>query len=145
MALNASTALLSLVSKLCSAFDLDLALIGFSEISSEKLMKEVNKEMRVTKDDFLRELFSLNRVIFFEKDIDESLVGYKVVTTSNPDNNKTTLPSGKLCMIMGLGPKGLPKSYLKKSKYHFELTGFKVAFETGIAMGAISSELGAIT
>jgi len=129
-------------SKLCSAFDLDLALIAFPKISPEKLMKEVNKEMRVTKDDFLAALFSLKRVMLFENDIEESLVGQKVVTTSNPDKDKTDLPSGKLCMVMGLGPKGLPKSYLKKSNYHFELTGSNVAFETGTAMGAISSELG---
>ena len=129
-------------SKLCSAFDLDLALIAFPKISPEKLMKEVNKEMRVTKNDFLAALFSLKRVMLFENDIEESLVGQKVVTTSNPDKDKTDLPSGKLCMVMGLGPKGLPKSYLKKSNYHFELTGSNVAFETGTAMGAISSELG---
>ena len=128
-------------SKLCAAFDLDLALIGFPAISSEKLVKEVNKEMRVTRNDFLSELLSLGRVVFFEKDIDESLTGKKVVTTSNPDTNKTTLPSEKLCMVMGLGPKGLPKSYINKSDYHFELTGLNVAFETGTAMGALSSEL----
>ena len=128
-------------SKLCAAFDLDLALIGFPAISSEKLVKEVNKEMRVTRNDFLSELLSLERVLFFEKDIDESLAGKKVVTTSNPDTNKTTLPREKLCMIMGLGPKGLPKSYINKSDYHFELTGLNVAFETGTAMGALSSEL----
>ena len=128
-------------SKLCAAFDLDLALIGFPAISSEKLVKEVNKEMRVTRNDFLSELLSLERVLFFEKDIDESLAGKKVVTTSDPDTNKTTLPREKLCMIMGLGPKGLPKSYLNKADYHFELTGLNVAFETGTAMGALSSEL----
>ena len=132
-------------SKLCAAFNLDLALIDFPKISSEKLVKEVNKEMRVTRNDFLSELLSLGRVLFFEKDIDESIAGRKVVTTSNPDANKTILPSGRLCMIMGLGPKGLPKSYLNKSDYHFELTGLNIAFETGTAMGALSSELGHLT
>ena len=44
-------------------------------------------------------------------------------------------------MIMGLGPKGLPRSYLKKATYHFELTGSNIAFETGTAMGAISAVL----
>jgi len=128
-------------SKLCSAFDLDLALIGFPSTSSEKLMKEVNKEMRVTKDDFLHNLFSLNRVLFFDKEIDESRVGKKVITTSNPDSKKIDLPNGKLCMIMGLGPKGLPASYVRNSQYHFELTGSNVAFETGTAMGSICSVL----
>ena len=44
-------------------------------------------------------------------------------------------------MIMGLGPKGLPKSYVGKSNYHFEITGPEVAFETGTAMGAIAGQL----
>jgi len=132
-------------SKLCAAFDLDLALISFPVISPKKLVKEVNKEMRVTRNDFLSELLSLGRVLFFEEDIDELLAGRKVVTTSNPDNDKTTLPSEKLCMVMGLGPKGLPKSYIKKSDYHFELTGLNVALETGTAMGALSYELGQLS
>ena len=42
---------------------------------------------------------------------------------------------------MGLGPKGLPKSYIVKSNYHFEITGSGVAFETGTAMGAIAGQL----
>ena len=42
---------------------------------------------------------------------------------------------------MGLGPKGLPKSFVSKVAYHFELTGSNVAFETGTAMGAISAHL----
>ena len=51
------------------------------------------------------------------------------------------IPDGKLCMIMGLGPKGLPKSYLGHSPYQFEITGSGVAFETGTAMGAIAGHL----
>ena len=42
---------------------------------------------------------------------------------------------------MRLGPKGLPKSFVSKAAYHFELTGSNVAFETGTAMGAISAYL----
>ena len=44
-------------------------------------------------------------------------------------------------MIMGLGPKGLPKFYIDNSNYHFEITGSEVAFETGTAMGAIAGHL----
>ena len=51
------------------------------------------------------------------------------------------MPSGKLCMIMGLGPKGLPKSYVENSNHHFEITGKNIAFETGTAMGAIAGNL----
>ena len=42
---------------------------------------------------------------------------------------------------MGLGPKGLPKSYLGQSSYQFEITGSDIAFETGTAMGAIAGHL----
>ena len=42
---------------------------------------------------------------------------------------------------MGLGPKGLPKSFLESSSCHFELTGSNVAFETGTAMGSIAGRL----
>ena len=126
---------------LCSAFDLDLALIGFPKVESEKLMNEVKKEMRLPNEDYLSSLFSNQRVRFFDKDIDESWAGSKVATTANPDANKLELPDGRLCMIVGLGPKGLPKSFLKASNCHFELTGSNIAFETGTAMGSIAGHL----
>ena len=44
-------------------------------------------------------------------------------------------------MVMGLGPKGLPKPLLESSSYHFELTGSNIAFETGTAMGSIAGRL----
>ena len=126
---------------LCSAFDLDLALIGFPKVESEKLMNEVKKEMRLPNEGYLSSLFSNQRVRFFDKDVDESWAGSKVATTANPDANKLELPDGRLCMIVGLGPKGLPKSFLKASNYHFELTGSNIAFETGTAMGSIAGHL----
>ena len=64
-----------------------------------------------------------------------------VATTESPDSSKSSLPEGRLCMVMGLGPKGLPTSFISKSKYNFELTGSKIGFETGTAMGAISAHL----
>ena len=126
---------------LCSAFDLDLALIDFPKIESGQLINEVKKEMRLPNEGYLSSLFSNQRVRFFDKDVDESWAGSKVATTANPDVNKLELPDGRLCMIMGLGPKGLPKSFLKASDYHFELTGSNIAFETGTAMGSIAGHL----
>jgi len=126
---------------LCSAFDLDLALIDFPKIESGQLINEVKKEMRLPNEGYLSSLFSNQRVRFFDKDVDESWAGSKVATTANPDANKLELPDGRLCMIMGLGPKGLPKSFLKASDYHFELTGSNIAFETGTAMGSIAGHL----
>ena len=126
---------------LCSAFDLNMALIGFPEIKPERLVNEIKKEMRLPNEGYLSQLLSNNRVRFFEKDIDESWAGAKVVTTENPDSKKLSRPEGEICMVMGLGPKGLPKSYVSKCKHHFEITGSGVGFETGTAMGAIAGHL----
>ena len=128
-------------SNLCAAFDLDLALINFPQISSEKLVNEIKKEMRLPNEGYTKLLFDKNRVQFFEKEIDETWAGSIIATTANPDIAKSSLPEGRLCMVMGLGPKGLPKSFIADVKYHFELTGSNVAFETGTAMGAISAHL----
>ena len=73
-------------SNLCSAFDLDLALIGFPEISTDELIKEIKKEMRLSNEGYISKLISNNRFRFFEKDIDELWAGSKVVTTANPDS-----------------------------------------------------------
>ena len=126
---------------LCSAFDLDLALIGFPSIETEKLVREVKKEMRLPNDGHLSVLLALDRVRFFGDEVDETWAGTKVATTANPDVDKLELPDGRLCMVMGLGPKGLPRSFLKASDYHFELTGSNIAFETGTAMGSIAGHL----
>ena len=131
-------------SNLCAAFDLDLALINFPSISSEKLVNEIKKEMRLPNEGYTKLLLEKNRLQFFEKEIDERWSGSIIATTANPDSAKSSLPNGRLCMVMGLGPKGLPKSFVSKAAYHFELTGSNVAFETGTAMGAISSHLGMI-
>ena len=128
-------------SNLCAAFDLDLALINFPEISSEKLVKEIRKEMRLPNEGYTKLLLDNNRVQFFDNKIDENWSGSVVATTASPDFSKSSLPSGRLCMVMGLGPKGLPKSFVSNANYHFELTGSNVAFETGTAMGAISAHL----
>ena len=105
------------------------------------MINEIKKEMRLPNEGYLSQLFSKDRVRFFDKDIDESWAGSKVVTTANPEPKKQNLPDGKLCMVMGLGPKGLPKSYLGQSSYQFEITGSDIAFETGTAMGAIAGHL----
>ena len=128
-------------SNLCASFDLDLALINFPDIALEKLVKEIKKEMRLPNDGYIKLLIDKNRVKFFKKEIDESWSGTVVATTENPDYSKSSLPKGRLCMVMGLGPKGLPISFISKSKYNFELTGSNIGFETGTAMGAISAHL----
>lgn len=126
---------------LCSAFDLNLALIGFPEIEGKKIASEIKKEMRLPNEGYFSQLLLYNRVKFFEKDVDESWAGTKIITTENPDSKKLGKPEGKICMIMGLGPKGLPDKFIEASDNHFEITGSGVGLETGTAMGAIAAHL----
>lgn len=128
-------------SNLCAAFDLDLALVHFPEISSENLVKEIKKEMRLPNGGYTELLIEKNRIKFFKNEINDQWAGTIIATTENPDSSKPPLPDGRLCMVMGLGPKGLPVSFVNNSRHHFELTSKKIGLETGTAMGAISAHL----
>ena len=128
-------------SNLCAAFDLNLALVHFPEISFENLVKEIKKEMRLPNGGYIELLIEKKRVQFFKNKINVQWAGTIIATTESPDYSKLSLPDGRLCMVMGLGPKGLPVLFVKNSRYHFELTTKKIGFETGTAMGAISAHL----
>ena len=77
-----------------------------------------------------------------------------VATTSRPAKEKATSlekaleqarathPLKRLCFIMGLGKKGLPRSLLDNVEHHVELTGSNIPLETATAMGIIARELG---
>jgi hypothetical protein len=79
-----------------------------------------------------------------------------VATTSRPAKEKATSienaleqarathPLERLCLVMGLGKKGLPGSLLDKVDHHVELTGSGIPLETATAMGIIARELGQI-
>ena len=51
-------------------------------------------------------------------------------------------PLKRVCLIMGLGRKGLPRSLLDKVPYHLEITGSGVPLETATAMGILAYMLG---
>jgi hypothetical protein len=48
---------------------------------------------------------------------------------------------GNLCVFIGLGRQGLPKSLLDNCPDQFELTGIGASLETAVAMGAIAQRL----
>ena len=131
-------------SNLCAAFDLNLALVHFPEISSENLVKEIKKEMRLPNGGYTELLIEKIEYNFLKMKYDQ-WAGTIIATTENPDYSKLSLPEGRLCMVMGLGPKGLPRSFVNNANYHFELTSKKIGFETGTAMGAISAHLNTIS
>ena len=79
--------------------------------------------------------------------------GLAIATTSRPDKKKTISlddarkkannhPKKRLCVIMGLGRKGLPNKLLDAVDYHNEITGSNVSLETSTAMGIIAQMMG---
>ena len=47
----------------------------------------------------------------------------------------------RVVVLMGLGRKGLPASFLKAAPAHLELTGRNVSLETATAMGVIAERM----
>ncbi len=131
---------------LCVAYDLDLALLGFPTNDLQSFIKQVRADTNVGEGGrYLDQLISEKRITLIPcswKDAPGDYPALPVATTSKPDRNKTEIPTGeKLCMIMGLGKKGLPPSIITNAKYHLELTGRNIPLETCTAMGAIAERL----
>ena len=143
---------------LCHAFGLDLALMGFPTSDLAQLVKEAAKETNIGDggrylDDLVRE----SRVLLVpcttkEPPSDWSVLGLPVATTSEPHLSKVAdfgsilaaaraAGARRLCLIMGLGKRGLPPSLLNAVPWHLELTGRNVSMETATAMGVIAERL----
>jgi len=74
-------------------------------------------------------------------------LGTVVVTTCNPGEGKLADPAWaasealrgrSLCLVFGLGPRGLDKKVLKIGQKHLEVTGKSYSLETCTAIGAVA-------
>jgi hypothetical protein len=144
---------------LCVAFGLDLALMGFPADNLEELVKTVASDTNVGKGGkYLKELAREGRVVLVSctkskppEDWEE--LGLPVATTSRPSRDKkvdmakaaalaaSLHPEKRVCIIMGLGKRGLPQALLEAIPYHLELTGTGIALETATAMGVIAAKM----
>jgi len=150
---------------LCHAFDLDLLLVGFPSSSPQKFVGKVIRETGIGRGgEYLRELVDQGRILLARHGRryvpgKETWPGVPVATTSHPDPSKSeklesiisnaAITAGRgaaqrLCIIMGLGRKGLPASLLKTVPYHLELTGSNIPLETCTVMGIIAERLRAM-
>ncbi len=143
---------------LCYAYGLDLALMGFPIKNLPKFIDQVFKETEIGKSGkYLNKMMTAERILMVScttqkppKDWED--LGTPVVTTSKPKNSKKIIMKealklarsqhklNRVCLIMGLGKRGLPKSILNLSPYHLELTGDNVPLETCTAMGVIAEQ-----
>ena len=151
---------------LCYAYDLDLALVGFPADDLDLIVKETIAETNVGRGGKLLEVLHsegrLHLVPATAKEPPTSWndLGFHIATTSHPDPRKRVyltedgvqpgertgfLPfCGRLCLVMGLGRKGLPPSLLRSVDYHLELTGKNVPLETATVMGIIAERLSSV-
>ncbi|MBA3045605.1 MAG: DUF531 domain-containing protein [Candidatus Thermoplasmatota archaeon] len=148
---------------LCIAYNLDLALFGFPERDLNNLVRKVLNDTNIGKGGmYLKELQKHGRIslISCSQQVPPSAenwkeIGLPIATTSRPAKGKETSlekalekamahPKKRLCLIMGLGKKGLPISLMNSAEFHVELTGSNIALETSTAMGIIAQQLGSL-
>lgn len=147
---------------LCTAFDLDLALMGFPTNDLESLIDQVITETNIGKGGkYLKDLLKEKRIKLVSSDKHQVLedwnnLGLPVATTSHPSREKKIEidvavqiarlehPLQRLCLIMGLGKKGLPNSLIESVRHQLELTDKYIPLETCTAMGVIAQKLKSI-
>jgi len=141
------------------AFDCNLATFGFPFDSYLKTPIEVAKWISITttigqQGQYLLQLAQAGRFSnfsFVEKGGFPPQLGTIIVTTCRPERNKAVDAAfvaqllrtrQSVCLIFGLGKKGLPKKIFKLGKYHLDITaGRGISLETCTALGAVPSKI----
>lgn len=140
---------------LALAFDQNLATFGFpfsNELSTPLRVAEWLASTTSIGEDgkYMMELAEANRFSFFpypRKGFPPQL-GEIILTTSKPDASKVVeveeivdmlLRGRSICLLIGLGPRGVPDEVRRIPKLHLDITGTGRSLETCTAMGAISA------
>jgi len=140
------------------AYEANLATLGFPFDRDQRTPVDVARWLSTTTSigkggELLVELAEAGRFGVFEmlrKGFPPQL-GTVVATTSRPDGPRrvdakwaaSELARGRsLCMLFGLGPKGLPKDVIGFSKHHLDVTRKGIALETCTALGAVPAAIG---
>ncbi len=139
------------------AYDANLATLGFPFDRDLRTPIEVAGWLSTTTSigkggELLVELAKSGRFGVFEmlrKGFPPQL-GTVVATTSNPDQARRVGPEwaagelsrgSSLCMLFGLGPRGLPREVMGFSKHHLDVTRKGIALETCTALGAVPAAI----
>ncbi len=131
----------------CYAFDFNLVLIGFPFKNHREELYNLKTTIGES-GKYVRLMLENNRIICidFPDNWFPSHIGEVVVATPNPDEKKKVdecdileeaYKGRKFCIIIGLGRRGLPKHIVQKAKYHYEISGKNVEFETCTVIGMI--------
>ena len=137
------------------AFDQNLATFGFPFPRELSTPGEISDWVATTTSigengTYLRKLTASGRFQTFPfpgKGFPPQL-GEIVLTTSRPDEKRTTgveevtsllLGGRSICLIFGLGPRGVPENIHRIAKQHLDISGGFKSLETCTAMGAVSA------
>lgn len=139
------------------AYDANLATLGFPFDRELRTPAEVAGWLSTTTSigrggELLVQLAEGGRFTVFEmlKKGFPPQLGTVVATTSRPEPSRRVDPgwaarelaAGRsLCMLFGLGPKGLPREVIGFSKHHLDVTRRGVALETCTALGAVPAAI----
>lgn len=142
---------------LALAYEANLATLGFPFDRDLRTPVEVAEWLSTTTSigkggELLIELAEAGRFGVFEmlKKGFPPQLGTVVATTSKPDPARRVdaewaageIASGRsLCMLFGLGPKGLPRDVIGFTKHHLDVTRKGVALETCTALGAVPAAI----
>lgn len=132
---------------LCIAFGLDLALIGFPT-DAAAVVDLVERDSGVGEGGgHARRLLDEGRLedIALEKGVPAHWPAHPLATTPHPDPAKAVALEDAprpVCLVVGLGPTGLPRRLMNAAPRHHELTGQGISLETATAMGILADRLG---
>jgi hypothetical protein len=142
---------------LAMAYEANLTTLGFPFGKDLRTPVEVARWLATTTSigkggELLIDLAEAGRFQVFEmpkKGLPPQL-GTVVATTSKPDAARRVGPGWaaeelargrSLCMLFGLGPKGLPRDVIDHSRHHLDVTRNGIALETCTAMGAVPAAI----
>ncbi|MBW3581552.1 MAG: DUF531 domain-containing protein [Euryarchaeota archaeon] len=136
---------------LCAAFGLDLVLVGFP-LPLTELVERTARETRIGGHPWVVDLAKARRVHALPMDPGEEPAAWRargtwVAATEKPDPTRRIaieeqVHAGPVCVIMGIGPKGLPNRVKNACAGEYEITGAEVGLETATAMGILADRLG---
>jgi hypothetical protein len=139
------------------AYDANLATLGFPFHREMRTPVEVAEWLSTTTSigkggELLVELAGAGRFGVFDmlKKGFPPQLGTVVATTSRPEPSRRVDPEwaagelargSSLCMLFGLGPKGLPRDVIGFARHHLDVTRRGVALETCTALGAVPAAI----
>ncbi|WP_457555590.1 DUF531 family protein [Candidatus Pyrohabitans sp.] len=135
---------------LCHAYGMKLVLLGFHTEDPEELIERVSVESRISGcATYLKLLREAGHLLVFSHPGDGFLPGAGELVAATPEPQEGKRISLEelvhlkrdVCIVMGLGRRGLPGRFLETVERHVELTGHGIPLETCTVMGIICERL----